>query len=673
MAKYWVGGSGNYSDTTHWSASSGGAGSDGVPTASDDVIFDAGSASDDYTVTIDVASVCRDFTMDKPTGVGKKVTWAGSATLAISGSLNLVGGTAGITKSFSGTLAMNATSGTKTIDFNGVTCTSNFQMNGVGGTFQLSNNFTSSKTGNSAVFVLATGANFVANGKAVILSSNSGFQRVSGTFTGSSSFYDFTRDITGASSKTLDTHFSGDVTITHTLTLKGSSDITRLLIYSNTIGTPRTINITGTTGNSFSNVDFKDIAIVTGGADLDLSAITGLSGDCGGNTGITFTTGANMFWYKASGNDNWSTVGNWYLGTGGSGGAGRVPLPQDEAIFDDLSFGAAGMTLTQDMPRIPGTTFAGVDGLHPVANTPTWTTSTAASVFGSLTLVAGMTLTASSQTYTFEGRGNYTLTSAGLSWAKSFVLFAVGGKITLNDNLVFTNTAGIYLNNGTFDANDKDITLNLLRAYNASGITPTIYFGNGLWNFNGTGSSGSIINFLNNAFTIYAENSTLKFTDTSNTVIEAIYPGGYVWNNIWFSRGASTGSITIFGSNTFNQIKDTGTEAHSLIFTAGTTQTVSSFLVNGSSGKLITLNSTTTGTFALVFVGAGVVSCDYLNIQHSVATPAIGKWYAGANSVNNQADVTAGSGWIFTVPPLVSAGGNSGLMGMRGLNNLNMI
>lgn len=48
------------------------------------------------------------------------------------------------------------------------------------------------------------------------------------------------------------------------------------------------------------------------------------------------------------------------------------------------------------MPRIPGTNWTGV------TNTPTWTTSTVASVFGSLTLVSGMTLTASTQTYTFE-------------------------------------------------------------------------------------------------------------------------------------------------------------------------------------------------------------------------------------------------------------------------------
>ena len=48
------------------------------------------------------------------------------------------------------------------------------------------------------------------------------------------------------------------------------------------------------------------------------------------------------------------------------------------------------------------------------------------------------------------------------------------------------------------------------------------------------------------------------------------------------------------------------------------------------------INSTTTGTHALTKTGGGVISGDYLNIQHSVASPA-DTWYAGTHSTNNQA------------------------------------
>lgn len=43
--RYWVGNSGNYNDTAHWSTSSGGAGGASVPTPGDDVFFDANSFS----------------------------------------------------------------------------------------------------------------------------------------------------------------------------------------------------------------------------------------------------------------------------------------------------------------------------------------------------------------------------------------------------------------------------------------------------------------------------------------------------------------------------------------------------------------------------------------------------------------------------------------------------
>ncbi len=83
---------------------------------------------------------------------------------------------------------------------------------------------------------------------------------------------------------------------------------------------------------------------------------------------------------------------------------------------------------------------------------------------------------------------------------------------------------------------------------------------------------------------------------------------------------------------------------------AGTTLNVTTWSVSGSAGNLITITSNTTATHNIVKLGGGVVSADYLNIQHSVATPA-GTWYAGANSTNNQAVATAGSGWVFTDPP----------------------
>lgn len=94
-----------------------------------------------------------------------------------------------------------------------------------------------------------------------------------------------------------------------------------------------------------------------------------------------------------------SNYAKWYTETNGGGSqmaSTRVPLPQDTLHFDSSSFDSGSKVITQNMPRIGSIDFTGA------TNTPTFTTSTTASVFGSLTLISGMTLTASTQGYTFQ-------------------------------------------------------------------------------------------------------------------------------------------------------------------------------------------------------------------------------------------------------------------------------
>ncbi len=60
--RYWVGGTGNWSDTAHWSASSGGTGGVAKPTSTDNVYFDANSFSGiGQTVTVDEEAYCADL------------------------------------------------------------------------------------------------------------------------------------------------------------------------------------------------------------------------------------------------------------------------------------------------------------------------------------------------------------------------------------------------------------------------------------------------------------------------------------------------------------------------------------------------------------------------------------------------------------------------------------
>lgn len=288
------------------------------------------------------------------------------------------------------------------------------------------------------------------------------------------------------------------------------------------------------------------------------------------------------------------------------------------------------------------------------AGTITATGSPALTLAGtSGTLFAGSgTFTPDTSTVSLTGNGDATINSAAFT-PYHFTINSTGTK-SLGAALSATGT--FTLTSGTFDANDNSVGAAAFSSSNSN--TRAVTMGSGTWSLSGTGSAWDASTATN--LTITPETSTIKFTDTSATG-KTFAGGGKTYNNIWFAGGAGGGSYTISGSNTFEDFKDNGSAAHSLIFTTGTTQTVRSFTVSGSAGNLITITSTDTGTHNLVKVGNSSVESDYLDIQHSVASP-YSTWIAGEHSVDNQSVASAGSGWIFT-SRTKSRGGGGGSAG----------
>ena len=80
---YWVGGSGNWSDTLHWSASSGGLGGECIPTIVDNVIVDINSYILPLQITINNSAICHDFTWQSA-AIGNMAI---NSLISISGSL----------------------------------------------------------------------------------------------------------------------------------------------------------------------------------------------------------------------------------------------------------------------------------------------------------------------------------------------------------------------------------------------------------------------------------------------------------------------------------------------------------------------------------------------------------------------------------------------------------
>ena len=453
-------------------------------------------------------------------------------------------------------------------------------------------------------------------------------------------------------SKVITLTLNGNSLALNGFTIAGNSATNRVLIRSNTLGTARTL--TNTTG-TFANADFRDITFST---VADYSAIAGGSGDCGGNTNGTFTTAQTNYWIGGTG--SWSDVNEWASSSGGAGASGRVPLPQDGARFDVNSFSAGGQTVTQDMPRIG----KDVDWTG-VTNTPTWSTNTIAqTIYGSLTLVSGMTFTTGSTgTWIFEGRSDVYLTSAGKTFATSFQINkGTGNGVTLLDAFTIT-TSGFLLLNGDFDANDFSVTIGsyVRLKYNPSspfyydGGHSVLNMGSGTWTFSGTSAlegpwrSDTTSRPSTGTLTLNAEESIIYFSDVSGTSKNFTASGTTTFNDLKI-KGGGAGAVVIAGTNTFNRIYTDGGGTKSVTLPGSTTTTILSGLGLNNGTNLITFTASA-GSATLAKSGSGNVDWDYVSLTNIIASTT-NTWYAGTHSTNGGGNTN----WIFSEAPQTHLG-----------------
>lgn len=141
---YWIGGSGNWSDLSHWSISSGGSISHSqVPQSSDNVFFDSNSfTASGQTVTVDLSVVqCADMTWTGLPTTTPAFNGGASDTLRIFGSLTLL---TGMTFNI-GQLSMEAITA-KPITIAGTVINASLAFNGVGGIWTLQDALTVTST-----------------------------------------------------------------------------------------------------------------------------------------------------------------------------------------------------------------------------------------------------------------------------------------------------------------------------------------------------------------------------------------------------------------------------------------------------------------------------------------------------------------------------------------------
>jgi hypothetical protein len=682
--RYWVGGSGtwNGTNTANWSASSGGSSGASVPTAADNVFFDAGSDSGGiFTVTMATSPrVCADFTASS---LDFTMTLAGTGiSINISGNLSLPA--TNFTRTYTGTTTFNATTTGKTISTNGVTLGAT-AFNGVGGAWTLQNAFSS---GGNSLTVLsgsfdtgsynltcatlssttATARTISLGSSTVTLSSdidfttstnltfNAGTSSITSTGSavtidgGGVTFNNYTRsNTTQTSPLTINGNntfnnltiaalaaagigeilLGGNQTINGTLTFSASANATsRRFLRSSTTGTARTVTCAAFSG---ADIDFRDIAGAGAAAPLSGTRL----GDCKGNSGITFGAGVPKYWNLAAGG-NWSATG-WATGSGGTPAVNNFPLAQDTCIFEATGLNS-GAAITINASYNIGT----INMSARTGNTMTLTNSNSPDIHGDFISGTGVTYTGTG-TFTITGRTTQTITSAGRTFTQAININSPSGTVLLADAFTTSRSlaSAISLTRGTFDAAGYSVTLTGA----SSGVSTnnsnvrTLAFGSGTWTIAGTGG--------------FNATDATNLTVTGTGVISLTnagaksFIGGGIQTYPTLNQGG-TGALTVTGSNKFADI--TNSAIGSVLFTAGTTTTFDNFNLNGTSGNLLTLGSVTAASHTLSKV-SGTVSSDYLSISRSTATGGA-TWYAGANSSNGGNN----SGWIFSAPPVAASG-----------------
>jgi hypothetical protein len=682
--RYWVGGTGNWSDTARWSTSSGGGSGASVPRSHDDVVFDSLSNATAYTATVNaVTGGIRTKALTIAGPLTGNLTLAGSTAIdGIHGNVTLPA--TGLTRTYTGNIILTGSTTGKTLTTNGVTLASAITVNGVGcgwtlgsalnigtsnltvtnGSFDLvSYNLTaaniSSSNSNTRTIALGSGTTTLSGslllGTAVseqdTLTLTGGTSQInlssaSPTFTGNGkTFYNVSfTGVTGTGTVTLNgantynnLTFAGQTsagvktvsitanqTITGTLTLSAGTNATmRTFLQSDTIGTTRTLTCAAFSG---TDADFRDITIAGAAAPVSGTRL----GDCKGNSGITFSAGVNKYWVIGSG-ENWNSGLNpWDTSTGGTGSVNAFPLAQDTVIFQS-SVPSSGQTVTINTAYNIGT----IDMSARTSNTMTLATgSTTPAIYGNWINGTGTTLTGTG-TMTFAGRGSQTITSAGKTFTQPFTINTPGGSVTLQDAFVtsIVSSSALVVTQGTFDASSYNVSLTGGSAQSTGTLSRTFSFGSGTWTIaSGWTASGSNLTVTGTG--------TISLTSASAKTFAG---GGIAYTNITLNQGGA-GALTITGNNTFANITNTYSATGATNITIGTTtQTVTQWTATGAATRVLTVQgSSASSPGTLILTGGNKPNVDYLAVTGVRAYSLDTTWYAGANSTNN-----GSLGWYF--------------------------
>lgn len=626
---YWVGGTGNWTDSAHWSIASGGAGGHAAPTSTNAVFFD-GNSTGTVTISTGTSYACKSIDF---TGSGaNSLVFACTSSSSVTG-LNVYGDFIwddGVTFLNWGTNDYISMRADGTIDSDGssdlISPGSSYRngpewiINAVGATVDMTDSF-------KIAYYSWVAGTFDLNGQT--LQVNYQFDGGDQTYSGTVEFYlDYETDYYLAklygdntfedlkftnTDKYDGVSLYGDQTITSDMFFNGAAIDNRLYVASNT-STQRTITAANVVATF---TDFNYIIGAGGGpGDWDLDAVGEDAIDFGNCFGITFaypySAVRDYYWIGDSDTYAWFEYAenrasyNWSTTSGGAAGAARLPPPTatNDVYFDANSGFAVGhdeIWFTTDV------VCQSMDwtGSTAVTTPKLYSSSGSISIYGDLILAAGM-----------DGK------------------YSVSG----NTNFIFCGSGDITTNAVEFGTGFGDVEIDC--GAGTYTLQDDLYLG---------GDAGGLFTYTSG--TLDTNGQTIYMTGTKDG---GFYGGGQDYDELYITR---VGTTTIYGENDFGDftcIAPTAVFTNALKFAAD--QYIDNLDWEGYSQVYrLTVGSNTPGTQRQISVSTSTYVI-YCNIS-DIAGVGAASWDI---SYGYNSDMGGNLGITFTTPIYVYWVGNSG-------------
>lgn len=618
--RFWVGGTGSWDSTagSKWALTSGGAGGQAVPNSSDTVFFDANSGAN--TVTIGAStSICSTLTMTGFTGTlafgSNSITVAGTGTVYLGATTFTASGTPLIlctnTSATGRTISPAAVTEANAISFNISAGTGSIIAGNIYKNLIFSGTFTGSLSNSSRTLygnlTFKTGMTVNAGGSTTTFAATSGTQTI--TSAGLNLDFPITINATGATVQLQDALLVGTAT-------------------------GRNITLTsGTLNLNNNNITLRGAFVGSGSTTRTLAFGTGQFNLTSPSGSIWTVTGTNL---TITG--TLPTVNLTDNATTGERTFVHVPTTVSQALSISLNVTAGSSQIgfgtgEQLFNNLNFTGFSGSIGNAGLSGNARFT------IYGNLTMGAGMTCIGGTSGHNFRGTGTQLITSNGVAFDQP-IGFSGTGTYSLQDAFVTGATRAISFNTGTLQTNNYSLTCGTF-GYNSGGIKAFNLGTSTITILGGSGASGWVGSNLNTTYTSVTS-STIVFTTTGTTA----FSGGQVGTGNQFGTirmSGLGGTLNLgAGSTTARCITLENTVSPCTFSNSCTTAfTVTNFNLSGTAGNLVTFNSNTSGTARTINQASGTVNAYYLNIQDSTASGgAVWNAYDSTNAGNN-------TGWNF--------------------------